>query len=69
MEVTENDQDAVISKSDGILTLTTSAHAVDDHLMALTAVVCGVAGNAAGTPAAVPRDGLEARPSTHTLPS
>ena len=59
MEVTENDQDVVILKSDGIPTYH-FAHVVDDHLMGTTVVVRGeVAGNAAGAPAAVPRDGLE----------
>ena len=40
MEVTENDQDVVILKSDGIPTYH-FAHVVDDHLMGTTVVVRG----------------------------
>ena len=40
MEVTENDQDVVILKSDGIPTYH-FAHVVDDHLMGTTIVVRG----------------------------
>ena len=58
--VTENDQDVVLLKTDGIPTYH-FAHVVDDHLMGTTARCPrrGVAGNAAGTSPAVPRDGLE----------
>ena len=60
MEVTENDQDVVILKSDGIPTYHFAARCgrpSDGHDRRCPRR--GWLGNAAGTPAAVPRDGLE----------